>query len=411
MNNNGFSLLEVLIAIVILCIVSIPLLHAFATAAKTNGRAKVLLNATSVAEDLMEDTKYLSVDDLIKKYGASSKNIVNIDHTTGIHNVIISNEKDMSQKLPADYYVRMTLDPTLYPNANALNLSDFSTVSASDSAVYTMSKNLDNSVYEKFAKINEEAFNDDPSKYIKKDLNFFKDNLNRTITVSIIKDGTDKTQYGEDVDLVCVNIKVKYELKNYIGILDKSDSTYEVTDAQMYNNLVTKTPLSSAFILFYPRYLAAEKVKGDNIVVENVDNVKANLYVVAQDGAMDSTFKSQYLSNTIGLNLKVIEDVKGTGFPSKTTGALTLRTNLNSGAPYTAITGDKGKTLCNLTYQNLSGSLKTTGEYAQNILNTGDINGKALEPSQVATRIYKVLINVCDNNGNSIVELDGTKLE
>ena len=50
LNNQGFTLLELLVAIVVLCIVSIPLLHAFVTTAKTNGKAKIMMHATDAAE-------------------------------------------------------------------------------------------------------------------------------------------------------------------------------------------------------------------------------------------------------------------------------------------------------------------------------------------------------------------------
>jgi len=79
LNNNGFSLLEVLIAMVILCVVSIPLLHSFVTTAKTNGRAKILMRATDCAENLMEAAEYKSVEELVQHYEASGNNDVKSD--------------------------------------------------------------------------------------------------------------------------------------------------------------------------------------------------------------------------------------------------------------------------------------------------------------------------------------------
>ncbi len=71
LNNNGFSLLEVLIAMVILALVSIPLLHSFVTTAKTNGRAKILMRATDCAENLMESLEYRSVEEIVEYYKIS----------------------------------------------------------------------------------------------------------------------------------------------------------------------------------------------------------------------------------------------------------------------------------------------------------------------------------------------------
>ena len=75
LNNNGFSLLEVLIAMVILCVVSIPLLHSFVTTAKTNGRAKILMRATDCAENLMESAEYCDVEELVDKYRNSGNTV------------------------------------------------------------------------------------------------------------------------------------------------------------------------------------------------------------------------------------------------------------------------------------------------------------------------------------------------
>ena len=65
LNNGGFSLLEVLVAMVILAIVSIPLLHSFVTTARTNAKAKVLMKATDVAENTVETFKNQDVETLI----------------------------------------------------------------------------------------------------------------------------------------------------------------------------------------------------------------------------------------------------------------------------------------------------------------------------------------------------------
>lgn len=40
LNNEGFSLIELLIAIVILAIIVVPLLHSFVTSARTNAKSR-----------------------------------------------------------------------------------------------------------------------------------------------------------------------------------------------------------------------------------------------------------------------------------------------------------------------------------------------------------------------------------
>ena len=121
LNNSGFSLLEVLIAMVILCLVSIPLLHSFFTTAKTNGRAKIMMRATNCAENLLESAEYKSVEDLVVHYDASDDNTVTenfgyarwgqlttgqtVDaaESDGAYLIEIDNEADIPVALPDEY--------------------------------------------------------------------------------------------------------------------------------------------------------------------------------------------------------------------------------------------------------------------------------------------------------------------
>ena len=53
-NNNGFSFVELLVSITILAILVVPLLNSFVTAARTNAKAKRVLEATTAGQNLVE---------------------------------------------------------------------------------------------------------------------------------------------------------------------------------------------------------------------------------------------------------------------------------------------------------------------------------------------------------------------
>ena len=104
LNNKGFSLLEVLVAVIILSIVSIPIIRSFATVAKTNANAKMLLRATDAAENMMENLEYRTLDEIIDRYDGSNDVTVEAD---GKCEIIIDDEVDLtgiSKDLPKDYY-------------------------------------------------------------------------------------------------------------------------------------------------------------------------------------------------------------------------------------------------------------------------------------------------------------------
>ena len=67
-NNKGFSLVELLIAVTILAIISIPFLRSFVTAANINGKSRQAQRATTVAQDLMEGLKAYDFDEIYDMY-------------------------------------------------------------------------------------------------------------------------------------------------------------------------------------------------------------------------------------------------------------------------------------------------------------------------------------------------------
>lgn len=64
-NNKGFSLLEVLVAMVILAIMTGPMLATFASSAKINTNARKQEEANAIGQRVLERCKSLSIDDLL----------------------------------------------------------------------------------------------------------------------------------------------------------------------------------------------------------------------------------------------------------------------------------------------------------------------------------------------------------
>ena len=411
LNNKGFSLLEVLVAVIILSIVSIPIIRSFATVAKTNADAKILLRATDGAENMMENLEYRTLEELVDRYDDSAHNTVSVD-ADGKHEIVIKDVADIPVTLPDGYYMTIVADPGLYPNANALNVSDVKSMSIADTAVYEMSQLYDAGVYETFDGWNKEAHDDRPSHFQRVNTDYFKENLTRTIEVEIDKKGTEG-EGTDKVDLVTVNLKIRYYFRTkdkYKSYLPEDQKEYVETTREIFNNLSTKEPLSGIFVLYQPRYLATAKGNKDNIIIRNPENVKTNVMIAAQWGAADAvSYKTGYFNAVTGPNVTVIENPDG-GI-ANAIGAITLLTNLSSEAPYSSLSGTDGKILCNLTYQNEAGTAKIKGDEAVKALDGRDLDGKALIADNTKNRIYKVTVTVWDDKGNRFVELDGTKLE
>lgn len=68
LNNAGFSLVELLIAMVVLAIIVVPLLHSFVTSARTNAKSRSTMHATAIAEDVMEMFEAHSLEEMAEIY-------------------------------------------------------------------------------------------------------------------------------------------------------------------------------------------------------------------------------------------------------------------------------------------------------------------------------------------------------
>lgn len=437
-DNMGFTLLEVLVAMAILTIISVPLLRAFATSAFTNRKAKIEMVCTTASENLAEDFRDVPVDDIIDDFSAikvddftsdptnpdDNRYMVNAD---GTYTFEIRNLADMRSNLPEGFYATVDLDPTYYPNANSLNLSQIEPVSLKDSAIYTMADDLDAKAYKIFEERSADAKALDSTKE-QHDAAWFKDNLTRIITITIDKKGeTDvpvkETSSGtpsgapmKTIDLVKVNLTIEYEIENYSKYFSSSDDGYlKSVNAYLYDNTSSKREFNSVYLFFYPRYAAGEASVGkeprDRIFIENVGEVKTNVYLTELEGAADAVKKANYHTHKC---LNVIVKENPAEITADTKAALTLRTNLNTGVPYSSADTDpaKGKLDMNLVYQNNAGTRKTTStEQAAKIVKAANTDGKTLDSADTPNRIYKMFVRIFDQNGDEFMTFDGTKLE
>ena len=65
-SDKGFSLIEIIIAIAILAIITLPLLNAFVTSSKMNALSRNKLLAIETGKNIMEELKGYNLADIIK---------------------------------------------------------------------------------------------------------------------------------------------------------------------------------------------------------------------------------------------------------------------------------------------------------------------------------------------------------
>lgn len=434
-NNSGFTLLEVLVAIIILVIISVPFFRAFAVSAQTNAHAKLVARTTTAAENLMEEFEGLPVDQLIEKYAYDdSGNLLKDDEGTELFKETAitgyDNQKKyefkvidnalMNADIPSDCYAYVTLDPNSYVNNNSLNVADYEPVSVKDSAIFTMGVDYDKDVYDYYVEKNKDAvnggvtgissFTDDNAAYA-----FFEKNLDREIRVDITNPGTPTEPLAK--------VKLTITYKAPLGYVPTQYRELVQTEAYLYDNSANKKPLNGVYIFFYPRFKTMSGGGVDKATIVNQQNIKCNVYLTAlgEEGLQGDALNQYKLSKHF------LIDVLEQHSTGKAETAITLRTNLLKRAyssttlrtPYSV--ADAANTEyglgCTVRYNYTYAGSITDEATIKSFMKVGDIDGKALSTARINTRIYKLNVKIMQDAGTGnpaddviYVDMDGTKV-
>lgn len=109
LNDKGLSLVELLVAVAILAIILVPLLNSFVMGAKANSRAERMQTETLLAQNILEELKGKSIEEVAEKLGYDG----NLDMDFSREEPYVFNVKDISFR-GYDFDARIKLDPTPY---------------------------------------------------------------------------------------------------------------------------------------------------------------------------------------------------------------------------------------------------------------------------------------------------------
>lgn len=238
--NEGFSLVEVLIAITILAIITLPILSVFSSAAKTNARAKKIENANTAASNVIEEIKNVSIEDLDSN--ALNYNYVKADDDLSGEGtkkyLVTNNSEDYFIGIDGEkYIIEASLDPSYYSDDTSngqLNLNN--NVNSASLSSYT-SLNKDKNILYNDDSINEEA----STYFLEATGDYFDKNCIKktsTINISILKNEEkgDFTSYIQKLDL-----KVNYSYES-------EDSRFSnINDYVREFNLVTREIIAAKY--------------------------------------------------------------------------------------------------------------------------------------------------------------------
>lgn len=298
-DNKGFTLLEVLIAVIILALIAVPMLRSFTSSYRVNARSRELMRATTLAQNEMEIFEKEKLDVLLDgtKYADyhidQSKTYETTDPTTGkkmTHTAYtFTYDKgivnDESGREMFDVVVKM--DPKvasehdLYYIANTEPMLFMNTLSGADSGAYVQrvrnsvnADGEDEEVYRLYANTRQHPEGTYGSNLT---MDQFASLLDRTITVKIERE--------EEDDPTVVTVNYMYNITGYDQVREGLEK-YSGGDKVIFNNAQTldkdgkMIELQSVYLFYAPRYKTPNV---DKIVIENEDNLPVNVYVIRQN--------------------------------------------------------------------------------------------------------------------------------
>lgn len=266
-NDDGFSILEAMVAIVILSIIFIPVANSFISSIKASKETKVMQEATSTAQLVMEEVKQKTFQELAKEYTVTEGDI-----STDAWTVLkLKKEFLRADNGCCDFDVNVEVSKT----STTLDTSGINDINAVDlKKIYSM---------------------DSPSSYTLNIGAVPDDALDRLSELShfsrdTVKNGVNRTiRIGLETDSVTGNTRITSKIVYRYG-------TFE------YEGEAQDTTLNAEVKNIYLYYVAGYDYEYDTLVFQNDEQLKGNFYVIGEGASDDVEHYSLLLQNCTYLN-------------------------------------------------------------------------------------------------------------
>lgn len=426
--NAGFSLIELLIAVIVLAIIIVPFSRSFISSSRMNGNSRRLQRATTVAQDIVEGLKAYNIDELKEQFNNPVDGFYVVDSRL-IHGTIAEDimreqadanysgdpdapdvyyfamedfqiqnvEYDALIKIDASVYNKDNVDPTdPDKHDNAFNVSDMArpgSVMKNRDGSYTQPVDLTRAVLdeiqERFGLTDPGALSiPEGEEFSFKIFKNMGGRIERTVEVDIKKDHTDTDEDGNDVVYCNAEITFDYEC-TYNGttehIFGRSTSPVGEIDHVLCAAGITS---GNFYLFYYPCYEA----QTDTIIINNDSKEQFQVFVVKQveiKSELDIEGNQQQLLSDSQLNIaesnyKAVVNVNDT--QTNDIDNTIIRTNL-------------GMNLVNSTF---TGSVITRPP-------TGQMPTYEVEKEDIPTQVTYKFNNAVSNDVN-VFGLAGTRL-
>lgn len=334
--NKGFTLIEVLISITILAIIAAPMLHAFVTSARTNAKSAKLLDATTLSQNIMEEFKAGSLEDIAREFNGYGSGSIASKASGGAYEAVetgvdsgtyVAVDKENATLQPS---VIDAADPTKYPDGvfvgqksdeyhfmlskvemenstydvaihlaqsgnGEKNLADIYAMDRTDCGYFAQEEDMDRKAAAEF-KLRNTAYAYDA--VAQKTVDEFWAMMTRHITISIgqtsIEANAEGAGNGNTKKTTYVDVTYEYEIPR--GYTTDADRQYSVT-TRIYDNQISEEELQAVYLYYYPFYSRGT----DTLTIDNQQDLEIDVFVIKMNGDAPENGVSQPQVPTIAV--------------------------------------------------------------------------------------------------------------
>ena len=387
-NERGYTLIELIVAITILAIIAIPLMHGFVTAAKTNAKAREIEQATTVAQNTMEEVKATPIEELVKDVEPYKIPVMleNGD-TVEMLSYELMYEEVVTDGVPYRVNVRIENGPsgddglTMLTDYNQIELAQLYDMNAAYDAFFILEETTDTALMEELA-------------------------VAAGVPIECVRDEVERNIYvdiREETGTRIVEVNVAYTYRNATRYMAAQNQC-------IYSSSSQDTYLRNVYVFFEPLSNMGEgDAPKETITVRNTcctgDREPVQVYLVKQGTAQDENY-------AVAVNL--MEQSRDLASYTDADGNTKVMTAICTNLSFPKDASDTTDDQIVLRYSTWDGGYRQSVSILGNSYTADELAGlKNLAAEAKQDWIYNVYVEVrrkdADEYGEALVYLTGTK--
>lgn len=282
LDNRGFSLVELLVAVLILAVITVPMLQMYVMSARTAAKSRQAGDATTAAQNIVEtiqarnvaqvlSTKQPDFSDVAALFGPGVTADVSLDSASGAGTVTLSGVSSGSSTFDAE----VTMNPENYRAAGSINDKEITQYTAMDGVYYQKSDDMD------VDKLAEDEFNQEHSDAVLQ-------TRRRAINIHVSNSGT-KVQFTYTFGYRWTDTSGGEPVERH-----RTESITMPETELFPEGYPADGESFSVYMFFNPYYISDNSPYQDDITINNTDNLDCSVFLVKQNTSPTASEETGY---------------------------------------------------------------------------------------------------------------------